>query len=161
MYIKRFITILSLFLIFTAAWGQTAEESPIKWRMTVKMTSAREGVVTMKAIISDGWHLYGTKLPANGPVPTTFDFSASKGIQFVGDFTPSEKAVSEKDATFGLVLDWWTKSVSFTRKFRLTGDISSALVAGSVRYMGCNNQTCMPPKTQSFNTKIKPFKPTK
>ncbi len=156
---RRFLAIFSMAVLFFAVGlkAQTAEPAPVKWRMSVKMTSPTEGVLTLRAIISEGWHLYSTKLPENGPVPTTFDFKASKGIKFKGDFKPSVATVSKKDATFGMVLDWWASNVSFTRSFTLTGDIKDAVINGTVRYMACNDQNCMPPKTESFKTSPKPY----
>lgn len=156
---RRFLAIFSMVVMFfTIGLSVRADEpAPVKWRMTVKMTSPTEGVVTMRAIITDGWHLYSTKLPEDGPVPTSFDFKASKGIKFKGDFKPSSPTVSKKDATFGMVLDWWAKDVSFTRSFTLTGDIKDAVISGSVRFMACNDQNCMPPKTQSFTVSPKAY----
>lgn len=157
----KFIKLLSVVLISlfcnSIANSQTPEENPIKWRMSVKMTSATEGVVTVTAIVSPGWHLYGMNLPEDGPISTTFDFGDSKGIKFKGEFTPSEKPGTHKDSNFGMELQWWEKNVSFSRKFVLTGKVSDAVVSGSVRFMACNDMNCIPPKTVSFKTNIKPY----
>ena len=37
-------------------------QKPIKWRSSIKMINETEGIVSMKAIIEPGWHLYGTNL---------------------------------------------------------------------------------------------------
>ena len=129
--------------------------------MTVKMTSPTEGVVTMRAIVAEGWHLYGMQLPKNGPTPTTFDFAASKGVKFTGPFRPSTEAEEHNDVNFGLKLKWWAGNVSFTRNFRLNGPISEAEIAGSVKFMGCNDANCLPPNTVQFKTKPKPYNPSK
>lgn len=136
-------------LILFAAISMSAQK-PIKWRSSVKMTSKTEGVITIKAIISTGWHLYGTNIPSGGPKATKFDFSASKGIKLVGGVVPSIKPKNVYDNTFGINLNWWDKTVTFTQKFKLTGK-GNAKVIGSITYMGCNNQTCLPPSSQSIN----------
>ena len=137
-------------------------EQPIKWRMTVKMTSKNEGTVTLRAIIENGWHLYGTELPDDGPIATSFNFEKSKGISFVQhEFTPSCQPETHKDPNFGIDLQWWPVNVTFTRNFVITGDLSDALIDGSVRFMGCNDQTCLPPSSVNFKTTPKPYNPEK
>ncbi len=138
--------------------AQSTAEKPVKWRMTVKMNSETEGVVTLRAIVGDGWHVYGTSLPEDGPVPTTFDFEGSTGIEFTApEFTPSIEPVVKTDKTFGMTLNWWESNVSFTRPFKLKGDYSEATVHGAVRYMCCNDQTCTPPATETFKAAVRPF----
>ncbi len=53
-------------------------QNPIRWRMTVKMTSETEGVITLRALVDEGWHLYGTQLPEDGPKPTKISFTDSQ-----------------------------------------------------------------------------------
>lgn len=148
---KLTILLLAIIAAFTTVTAQTAA---VRWRSTAKMTSATEGVLTVKAIIADGWHLYGTQIPEGGPVATSFDFKASTGLKFTGPFVQSVKPISKEDPTFGMTLSFWEKSVTFTRKFKLTGPFDKALINGQIRYMACNDQNCMPPKTESV--KIQP-----
>lgn len=148
----------TLIAIIAFALGSTAQTSPIRWRTTAKMTSPTEGILTIRAIISDGWHLYDTKLPKGGPVPTTLDFSKSTGIKWLGQFKASVKPVSNHDASFNKTLSWWEREVVFTRKFRLTGEISEAYIDGVIKYMSCNGSTCNPPKKQTVKLKIKAYK---
>lgn len=159
MNIKRTLTIfMATLMLAFGMWAQSPAEKPVKWRMTVKMTSETDGVVTLRAIVGNGWHVYGTNLPEEGPIPTTFDFDASTGIEFTTpDFVPSIEPVVKTDKTFGITLNWWESNVSFTRNFRLIGDLSKATVSGKVRYMCCNDQTCTPPTTETFTATVRPF----
>ena len=112
--------------------GLAQSVSPIEWRISVKMTSEKEGTLTMKATIEPGWHLYGTELPDGGPKPTVFDLSGSQGIQFEGTITPSFSPKEVNDKLFGMKLNWWD--------------------------MSCDSQTCMPPKTETFSKSAKYYK---
>lgn len=132
-------------------------QSPIKWRNKVKMVNETEGVLTMKAIIEPGWHLYGTNLPSGGPKATKFDLSSSEGIKFIGEITSSSAPKNVHDNVFNLDLNWWESSVTFTRKFKLTGKGTPKIV-GSIFFMGCNDQTCLPPTTQKLNIVVTPYK---
>jgi thiol:disulfide interchange protein DsbD len=130
-------------------------QNPIKWRTTYKMTSDKEGVLTVKAIVTDGWHLYGTNIPDGGPKATVLDFSESKGIKFTSNFVPSVKPTEKMDDMFGIKLNYWGSNVSFTRKFKLTGKKANAVINGKISYMACNDENCMPPKTENVTLNIK------
>ena len=151
---KKTALILSLILFSVIA---LSAQSPIKWRCKVKMISETEGVVTMKAIIEQGWHLYGTNLPSGGPKSTKFDLTSSTGIKFIGDIAPSVAPKKVHDNVFDLDLNWWENTVSFTQKFKLTGK-GTPKVSGTISYMGCNDQTCLPPSTQNINIIVSPSK---
>lgn len=151
---KKILIILSL-IVFSVM--SLSAQKPIKWRSSVKMTSQSEGIITIKAIIGDGWHLYGTDLPNGGPKATTFDFSSSEGVVMVGSVTPSSKPKEVHDKVFDLNLNWWENDVIFTQNFKLTGE-KNAKIMGRILYMGCNDETCLPPSAQSINIKVPPFK---
>lgn len=143
------------FILFSVI--SLSAQSAIKWRCKVKMTNETEGVVTMKAIMEPGWHLYGTNLPAGGPKSTKFDLSSSTGVNFVGDITPSIAPMKVHDNVFGLDLTWWENVVTFTQKFKISGKGTPKII-GAISYMGCNDQTCLPPSTQKINILVSPFK---
>lgn len=145
--------IVLFLLLVLSALAMSAQE-PIRWRISVKMTSDTEGIVTIKALVGEGWHLYGTKLPDGGPKPTTFSFSGSSGVEFVGNLTASRPAEGHDDDMFGVKLFWWDADVQFTRKFKLTGGAGSKIVA-TMSYMACNNISCTPPKSQTLTYTFK------
>lgn len=158
---KKKILALVAIMIMTAVsamaqqLGGGQQTAPVRWRTTVKMTSATEGVLTLKALVTSGWHLYGTDIPKGGPVATTLNFDASKGVKFTAPFKPSKAPLTKDDKTFGMTLSWWETNVTFTRPFRLTGKAADAEIVGSIRYMSCNDQTCSPPKTENVKLKVK------
>lgn len=137
-----------------AVCGMSAQApAPVKWRMTVKMTSPTEGKVTMKAILQPGWHLYGTELPQNGPKPTTFSFDGSAGVKFISELTPARKPLTVHDNMFDLDLTWWDADIAFTRTFKVT-DADAAKIAVAISFMSCNNETCSPPSTEKFTKQV-------
>ncbi|RXE75045.1 hypothetical protein ED551_00425 [Muribaculaceae bacterium Isolate-013 (NCI)] len=147
--------ILSLILAVTAmaaAFAQ-APANPVAWRSNVKMQSATKGTVTFTAIVSEGWHLYGMQMPKGGPKPTTFSFAGSQGVKFAGAPVPSVQPVKKHDKMFDADVTYWEGRVKFTVDFEITDPAKTALAA-SVTYMGCNDQTCSPPKTHKFTLRI-------
>lgn len=156
---KKYLTIIALALAF--AFSASAQ-SPIRWRTSVKMTSQTEGIITIKALISDGWHLYGLDMPQGGPKPTKFDFSNSNGISIDGDIKPSESPNYQIDPLFGKRLSWWDRNVTFTQKFSLKSktEKKDARINVTISFMSCNGESCTPPKTESMSATIPDYNPS-
>ena len=149
-----FTFILSIITLTVSAQGPV---DPVAWRSNVKMQSATKGTITFTAIIHEGWHLYGMKMPAGGPKPTTFVYTGSKGVKFTGPLTPSVKPVQKHDTMFDADVTYWEGRVKFTQEFEIT-DPAAAALAATVTYMGCNDQTCSPPKSHAFKLRIPAYK---
>lgn len=139
----KYLFISMLLAVFCATVNA---QTPAQWRMTVKMTSADEGVITIKALVEPGWHIYGTKMPADGPVATSFDFSECKGVKLQGKMSASPAVVVGFDNFFGKELSWWDCDVTFKQKFKVVSR-QDAIVKCTVKFMGCNDERCSKPST--------------
>ena len=141
-------------LCLTAASSASAQQdNPVRWSISVKMTSAKAGVVTIKVAIDKGWHLYGIDMSDEGPRPTEISLDKSTGVKFTGKLTPSRKPISNYDEMFGAQLSWWDADVTFTRKFVVT-DPKTAKIEGSASFMACNDVNCRPPQTIELKAAI-------
>lgn len=152
---KRIALFMSLIAIcFIAVSAQVAGTAgPVNWKYSVRMKTATTGEVVMTATIADGWHLYGFTQPEDGPIPTTIDLSASTGVKFTADLSATPSPVTEKDPLMGTVVKFWEKKVTVTRPFKVT-DKSKARIKGTVRFMACNGETCMPPATKEIDLPV-------
>lgn len=146
--------IATCLIAVTASAQAPARKAPVDWKISVKMKSATEGEVVMQASIAPEWHLYGFTQPEDGPVPTTINLDASTGVKFTSDPVASPAPRSEKDPLMGTVVNFWEKSVTITRPFKVT-DPAKARIRGTVRYMSCNGETCMPPATREIDLPVK------
>lgn len=147
--------LLFLLIMFIGGLTVAKAQAPdaINWRISVKMTSATEGVVNLRAIISDGWHLYGMEMPEGGPKATSFSFAGTEGVKLIGTPKAAEKPQIKLDPMFEAKVPFWEGKVLFTQPFKVT-DPAKAVIKGSVSYMGCNDETCLPPKTKSFSINV-------
>jgi len=152
---KKALTLLIAVMAFTFA---IQAQSPVRWRISVRMTSATEGEILIKALISDGWHLYGLVMPKGGPKATSFDFSDSDGIALEGSICPSEAPIEQMDPLFGKKLSWWDRNVNFTQRFTLK-ERKDSCVKVAISYMSCNGGSCTPPKTETITTSIPEYNP--
>lgn len=147
---RLYTIILSLMLFAFGANAQMLE--PIVWSSTIKMTSNNEGVMTFKASIDDGWHLYSFDLPENGPNATKISFEKTSGIELLGDIVPSRQPIDTVDLVFNIRVGWWDADVEFSQKFKVLEE-GKYDIAGEIYFQACNGETCIAPTTETFDFK--------
>lgn len=147
---RLYSIILSLMLFALGANAQMLE--PIVWSSTIKMTSNNEGVMTFKASIEDGWHLYSFDLPENGPNATKISFDKTSGIELLGDIVPSRQPIDTVDLVFNIRVGWWDADVEFSQKFKVLEE-GKYDIAGEIYFQACNGETCIAPTTETFDFK--------
>ena len=131
---RRIVLLLLFFPLMLSA--QLLE--PIHW--SAELTE--QGDYCLVATIDNGWHLYGIDVPDEGPLATSFMLDG-KPIE-VTELTP---ALREFDPMFEVELSFFEKEARFSVS-------ASAVAAGSelsVRYMACNDESCLAPTTFVFS----------
>ena len=136
---KKILVIMVLFAAFTT--GLTAQVlKPVKWQITQKKVSDGVYDIICKATVDSGWHLYDTKLPEGGPLPTTFnmDEDETSGIELVGEFK-----------AFDMDLKYFINAATFVQRVKVTS--AKAKLVGYVEYMSCSGGQCTPPAEADFS----------
>lgn len=142
------LILLLLLVSFTSAAQMF---NPVKWSSEIKMTSADEGEIILKATVEAGWHLYSWDFPSGeGPQPLELSYNLT-GAELKGKPRASVKAHKEMDPIFEMELSWWTGAVSISQPFKATAPEFTADV--NIRYGACNDQNCIPPSKESFSLK--------
>ena len=147
---KKILVIMVLFAAFTT--GLTAQVlKPVKWQITQKKVSDGVYDIICKATVDGGWHLYDTKLPEGGPLPTTFnmDEDETSGIELVGEFKATEKALTEHSVAFDMDLKYFINAATFVQRVKVTS--AKAKLVGYVEYMSCSGGQCTPPAEADFS----------
>ena len=122
---------------------------PVKWTFEQKQLSETEGEIILKATIDEGWHLYGTQLPEDGPIATSFTFEALQNVQLDGEIIAPDGLIKKYDPQFEMELNWYEKSAVFVQKIKYTGE--NPAIQGYVNFMACNDETCLPPVDAPFS----------
>lgn len=143
-----FVFALALFLSFSAS-SQILK--PVKWSYAAKKTSKTEAILYLKATIEDRWHIYSQNMADGGPVKTSFSFVSSKTYKLSGK-TAEPKAITKFEKSFEMNVSYFEKSVIFQQKIKLTG--AKALVKGTLEFMVCDDQQCLPPETVEFSIPV-------
>lgn len=151
---KKILTVL--FLVAAFATGVTAQIlKPVKWQMTQKKVSPGVYDITCKATIDATWHLYDTKLPEGGPLPTTFnmDEDETSGVELVGEFEATTKPQTERSEAFdNMELKYFNSTVTFVQRVKVTKP--KAKLVGYVEFMACSGGQCIPPAEAEFSFEL-------
>ena len=146
------LSLLIAVVFFTITGAMAQIHQPVKWSTAVKKTGANEAIVFIKATIDQGWHIYGLNVPDGGPISTSFTINPTKEFTLNGKVAaPAPKSKYEKD--FKMNVPYYQKEVVFQQKVKLTG--KTAVVKGTVEFMVCDSERCLPPDEYAFSVTIK------
>lgn len=127
-------------------------QQPVKWSYSIDQKD-KTAVLIFKAKIEKGWHLYAQDIPAGGPIPTTFKLEPSKN--YSPDGRVSEPASEEVyDQNFDMKVKFFADEAVFRQKINLKTN-SSFDIKGSLEFMVCNDQMCLPPEEIEFSFSVK------
>jgi hypothetical protein len=139
-------------LVLSCVNGKAQILKPVHWSYAAKKISATEAVVFIKATIDQGWHLYSQTVGEGGPVKTTFTFTPSTAYTLNGA-TQEPKPIVRMEPAFNMNVAFFERSVIFQQKVKVKK--LPVIVKGTVEYMTCNDEKCLPPDAQSFSITIK------
>jgi len=135
--LKHFIYI-SFFICLSVTLNAQMFE-PVKWKYNIN----ESGEIVFYATVERGWHLYDMNLPEGGPIPTSFDFEEIAGAELVDKVFTNSKITAQYDEIFGMTVRWFAENPTFIQKLKIT-DKENFLISGSINYMSCNDQSCVP-----------------
>ena len=143
----------TLFILFTLLFSLTAmaQQNPVHFSVQQKQVSPTEVEVIFTAKIDQGWHVYSTNLPADGPTSASLHVDKSEGVTPVGKLTPRGKELNVYDKTFEMKLRYFENSVGFVQRYKITAKTYS--IKGYLEYGACNDEMCLPPTQVEFNFK--------
>lgn len=144
---------LSLLIILLFSTQAFAQPNPVKWTFTARDAGNCQVDIILTGVIDEGWCTYSQFLESeDGPVATAVQFGAGDGYQLSGKATESGELMKVNDPVFGMTLSKFKHKAIFTQ--RIVVKDTGKPVAGTITYMCCNDDMCIPPKTVDFSVKI-------
>ena len=134
-----------LFLLFlTTNLGIFSQiEHPINWETSVEKLSETTYILTTKASIEKGWHLYSQEVPEEGPIPTIFNYDTlEKTFTLIGK-TLEGKGYVIDDPVFNMKIKFFENKAVFKQKVTLTAAVDK--INATVAFMVCDDTRCLPP----------------
>lgn len=117
---------------------------PVRWTAQRRQQTDTTALVTLRAEIDAGWHLYGTDIPAGGPKATLIRL---EGVELLGAMETSVLPQLAYDDNFQMLLSFYENEVEFKQLCRVADGQS---LTGAVEYMSCNGEQCLPPAVFEF-----------
>lgn len=149
---KKILVFSLLLLAFN--WVNAQVKDPVSWAYTAKKINATTYEVSLTATLQRGWHLYSQTTPEGGPPPTEFAFAKNPLLALDGSVKEVGKLEEKFEPLFDVNVKQFSNSVVFVQQVKVKGKAKTSL-NGTVKFMTCNNQECMPPKTQKFSIALK------
>ena len=144
--------IVCLLGILISSLAATAQiEEPVKWSFSSVNLGENKVEIRMVADIQPGWHVYSQFIEEGGPIPTSFTFTPSKDYTLIGKVSESPKAISSFDTNFKMKIAWHEKQVVFKQLIKVN---YAGSIKGTVEFMVCNDQKCLPPEELEFSLPV-------
>jgi len=147
---KTLTILLGLILSFNCF---AQDESHVKWKFNVS-PAENNGEVELQFVaeIEEGWHMYSQVLPSDeGPLPTIFTYEASDNYKLIGK-VEEENVHSVMDPAFGVQVNYLDGESVFRQTIKTEGNTT---VDGTVSFMLCNDEMCLPPTDVKFHFDVK------
>lgn len=148
---KKILTAVLILILF-ALQSKSQILAPVSWSYAAKKTGKTEAVLFIKATIDKGWHVYSQFVKEGGPVKTTITFAPSASYALAGR-TVEPKPITRMEKAFNMEVGFFETSVIFQQKVKLKA--GQVTVKGSLEYMTCNDQKCLPPDHIEFEIPVR------
>ena len=145
-YRMALLPALSLITVMTAAQIR----NPVRWNFSTEKTGGNKYDLVLKATMEDGWHLYSQDIPEGGPIPTSFEFTESSAFKLIGKVRELSDAEVKFDKSFNMEVKMYNDEAVFRQEIEVLSP-EDFTVDGSLEFMCCNDESCLPPRDVDFS----------
>lgn len=137
-------------------FAQTPE--PVAWKVLPPATRVKAGSrfqVKLTAQIQNGWHIYGLRPVADGPIATRVWVADGQAVLSAGIVEGTDPQTMQ-DPAFGMEVQLYEGEVTFTVPLRLaaTANPGEQKFRVNASYQSCDNKICLPPKTVKLEVPV-------
>jgi hypothetical protein len=150
---KHIYLTLTLMLTGILLYAQSGSAKQVKWDYSTKKIAENTYEVHLTANVNGKFHIYSQNAGAEGPVPTTFSFTANPLLAIDGK--PKEKGtvVRKYEEGFKGTFNYYEQKVEFVQVVKLKANAKTSL-NGKVEFMVCNDAMCLPPSEVEFKVPV-------
>lgn len=132
----------------------TAQMNPVEWNFKSRKITDTEYDLLLTAQVNKGWFIYSQFLESDeGPVPTSFTFHEDDSYELIGETQEEGHKKEGFDDIFGMNLIKFSGEVTFIQRVKLKKKVAS--ISGSLDFMTCDDERCLPPATVEFTIPLK------
>ncbi len=138
---KLFLILLMAFAAIMPTQAQIVD--PVKWAFSIQDVNETEFDVVATATVDPAYHIYSTKMPALGPLPTVFEFEKSADFEVVEDARDVTVGELFYDDIFEVeYVQFKGKAIYAQRLKKLTDNAFK--VIGTISGQACKDGMCVP-----------------
>jgi hypothetical protein len=153
------------FLLLFSFSGFAQQNGMVKWTFRNKKIAADTFEITAKAVIERDWHIYSQDT-GEGSSPTVFTFAENQMVKLEGKVIEDGKLIKKRNEILDSEIKYYVDSVMFVQRVivkrrpmkQVQGDgrgVKSVVLKGTVEFMVCNEQMCLPPEEVPFTVDLK------
>lgn len=142
----------NIFLAFIALLFLAAghAQDVVKWSFSAKKINDKTYEVHFTPSVQSPWHIYSQHSPEGGALPTVFSINKNPLVTLEGKVKEIGKVVSKYEEVFDVTVKYFEGKADFVQTVSLKGNFKTN-ITGSVEFMACNEEQCLPPQTVAFN----------
>jgi hypothetical protein len=144
---KKSSIILIGILISIASFAQ---EQPVKWNFFAKKIADKQYELHLIATIKSGWHIYSSNQPKTSiGLPTSIKVTNNPLLNFPGKLREKGTLHKVKNEELGTIEYQYSEEVDFVRLVNVKVNAKTN-ITGSIEFMACTDERCLPPETVTF-----------
>ena len=137
-----------LFLILLMAFAaimpmQAQMVNPVKWAFSIQDVNETEFDVVATATVDPAYHIYSTKMPALGPLPTVFEFEKSNDFEVAGEARDVTEGELFYDDIFEVEYVQFKGTAVYAQRLKKLTD-NAFKVIGTISGQACKDGMCVP-----------------
>ncbi len=144
--------LLSFVLFLCFCLSVSGQTSPISWDFSQEKIKENVYAVTLSADIESPWYMYSQHTDPAGPVPTKITFDEQEGVELVRNLEEKGNLIKEVSELFEVEVLKFKNELNFVQKLRLDDSVKS--ISGTVLFMTCDGNRCLPPTEVKFDIPI-------
>lgn len=123
------------------------------WNYTIEKKSDKQLQVLLTVSLDSGWHIYSSQMEEGGPQKTVITIVPGNSFKVSPETTESGKLIEKYDSSFNITLRYYPKLAEFKKIIDVT-DTSEFVLKGTISYMLCTDEVCLPPEEKAFTINV-------
>jgi len=157
-YLSRMKRNLIISILFFGIAFCGFSQNPVEWKFSAKKIAEKLYEIHLAAIVQNPWHIYSQFTPEGGPIATSIQFNKNPLIEIEGTAKEIGKLQQKHEEVFGVDVKYFGGNIDFVQIIKIKGKGNPSTprtnISGTIEYMICNDQECLPPKTVAFNVRL-------
>ncbi len=136
-----------LTLLLSSPLGSQADK-PVKVESGIENFANDSVRLYFDLSIAEGWHVYSTGLPSDGPISASVQFDSISGAVDDGELLFQGEEHDMMDPLFEMEVRFFEKKVRFYQNISIVSD--DYVLKGVFTFGACDNKSCLPPQRVEF-----------